>query len=168
MQLDEYKNMPYDELKNKLSNKYYKERYFNELMVRDYGYTLKDRQCEMVGSSRYPMAKIEPMDLYDDETETMYTVKFGDNSSKLCYAVDQSLGAAKLIHTKKIFQDKTVKNVCIWIILTRYDKLPNAEDGKPDLNSLQMFLFKSRLDNWKKEIRQMGFIPLVRINYATP
>ena len=168
IQLDEYKNMPYNELKNMLSNKYYKERYFNELMVRDYGYTLKDRQCETVGSSRNTMARIEPMDLYNDETETMYTVKFGDNSSKLCYAVDQSLGAAKLIHTKKIFQDKTVKNVCIWIILTRYDKLPNAEDGKPDLNSLHMFLFKSRLDNWKKEIRQMGFIPLVRINYATP
>lgn len=168
IQLDEYKNISYNELKKKLSNKYYKERYFNELMVRDYGYTLKDRQCETVGSSRNTMARIEPMDLYNDETETMYTVKFGDNSSKLCYAVDQSLGAAKLIHTKKIFQDKTVKNVCIWIILTRSDKLPNTEDGKPDLNSLQMFLFKSRLDNWKKEIRQMGFIPLVRVNYATP
>ncbi|HJK33086.1 MAG TPA: TIGR04141 family sporadically distributed protein [Methanocorpusculum sp.] len=164
--LPENASLSEQDLHKILEQKYYTERYFNEAMKREHGYILEDRQLSTVvsHSSQQCPTKVEPMDLWKDET--MYSVKFGKASSTFCYLVDQSLIAAKLIHKKQIYQERTVKKVCIWIVLDRAEELPNTGDGNPDLNSLNMFLFKCKLDNWKKEIRHMGFTPLVRVNYV--
>ena len=41
------------------------------------------------------------------------------------------------------------------------------EDGKPDINRLDMLMLKNRLDQWKKEVRLQGYTPIVYVNYRT-
>jgi len=60
----------------------------------------------------------------------MYTVKFGNSSGKLCYAVDQSLEAIKAYHRGDVRIDAKIENVYLWFILERGD-LP-LMNGVPD------------------------------------
>lgn len=57
-----------------------------------------------------------------------------------------------------------VEKVAVWIVLKRCTHLPEI-DGKPDLSSLKMIMLKNRLDAWKKEVRILGYIPVVYLNY---
>lgn len=41
------------------------------------------------------------------------------------------------------------------------------EDGKPDINRLDMLMLKNRLDQWKKEVRLQGYTPIIYVNYRT-
>ena len=103
------------------------------------------------------------MDLHKDNT--IFTVKFGNSSGKLCYAVDQSLEAIKAYKKRLIdLPGITVREVCIWMVLER-EELPLI-DGTPNLNALDMLILKNKLDLWKKEVRLLGFIPTIRINYV--
>ena len=86
---DDYAGKSETVVKNALKTKYYAERAFNLIRAEDNGFKNFDRNPERVGNS-----KIEEMDLYKDET--MYVVKIGNTSGKLCYAVDQSLTSLKL------------------------------------------------------------------------
>ncbi len=38
-------------------------------------------------------------------------------------------------------------------------------NGKPDISSLKMMMLKNRLDGWKKEVRILGYTPVVYLNY---
>ena len=108
-------------------------------------------------------SKIEAMDLYKENC--MYSVKIGNASSKLCYAVDQSLTSLKMYKAGKLPGIPTIKTVAVWIILERKTHIENSE-GKPDINKLDMLMLKNRLDQWKKEVRLQGFKPLIFINYV--
>lgn len=57
-----------------------------------------------------------------------------------------------------------VTTVVLWLILEREHHI-EGPDGIPDLNRLNMLMFKNRLDQWKKEVRLAGMRPLVYINY---
>lgn len=78
-----------------LKNKYYAERCFNLLRSTKNGFQLFDRI-----ENRAEKSVVEIMDLYKDQT--MFAVKIGCSSSKLCYVVDQSLTSLRLYKHQKL------------------------------------------------------------------
>ena len=38
-------------------------------------------------------------------------------------------------------------------------------DGKPNISELNMLMLKNKIDAWKKEVRLLGYAPIIRINY---
>ena len=147
------------EIREQLQKKYYAERVFNLLMERDYGFENHDRVTVPVGNGTVVI-----MDLF--KAETMFAVKIGSTSGKLCYAVDQSLEALKLYKHNQLDNMPVIKSVAIWFVLDRSRHIEN-EDGKPDINRLDMLMLKNRLDQWKKEVRLQGYTPIVYVNYRT-
>lgn len=147
------------EIREQLQKKYYAERVFNLLMERDYGFENHDRGTVPVGNGT-----VEIMDLYKEET--MFAVKIGGTSGKLCYAVDQSLETLKLYKHNQLNNMPVIKSVVIWFVLDRSGHIEN-EDGKPDINRLDMLMLKNRLDQWKKEVRLQGYTPIIYVNYRT-
>jgi len=146
-----------DEIQKKLKDKYYKEYAYNLLMEEHYKFECLDRFLIQINRS-----KVELADLYKDET--LFSVKIGNASSTLCYAVDQSLTAAKLYKHELKNDLPKVEKMAIWFILDRRLPLKTC-NGKPNINKLEMLSLKNKLDNWKKEIRLLGYTPLIRINY---
>ena len=155
---DDYAGKSETVVKNALKTKYYAERAFNLIRAEDNGFKNFDRNPERVGNS-----KIEEMDLYKDET--MYVVKIGNTSGKLCYAVDQSLTSLKLYKSGNLHGMPEIHRAVLWLVLDR----GHIEDanGKPDLSRLKMLMLKNRLDQWKKEVRLMAIRPLIYINYRS-
>lgn len=140
-----------------LKRKYYAERVFNTLREENDGFQNFDRIEERVGKST-----VELMDLYKDKT--MYAVKIGNSSSKLCYAVDQSISSLRLYKHDLLENMPEIDNVAIWLVLERKTKI-NEKNGQPNLNELDMLMLKNKLDIWKKEVRILGYTPLVYVNY---
>lgn len=102
------------------------------------------------------------MDLYKDRT--MFAVKIGNSSAKLSYAVEQSISSTKMYKHKKLIDMPEIDNVVVWIILKHHKHLPLIND-KPDLSKLRMIMLKNRLDSWKKEVRLLGYKPVIYLNY---
>ena len=146
-------------IKKSLKRKYYAERAFNLIRESQDEFQNFDRTTDGVGG-----AKVEAMDLYKDEM--MLTVKIGNTSGKLCYAVDQSLTSLKLYKKGELPGMPKVTTVVLWLILERERHIEGPDDI-PDLNQLNMLMLKNRLDQWKKEVRLAGMKPLVYINYRT-
>lgn len=155
--LEEYSSLSIEEIKERISRKYYRELYFNNILEDQHGYINFDRSLDSLDKH-----KLEVMDLYKENT--MYTVKFGNSSSKLCYAVDQSLEAIKAYQRGEVISDIQINNVCLWLVLNR-NPLPLIGD-MPDLNQLKMLILKNKLDHWKKEVRLLGKHPIININYV--
>lgn len=162
--LDEARNDPDNagksdtEIIKVLKKKYYAERAFNMIMERDHSFENFDREENSVCG-----AKIEIMDLYKDRT--MYAVKIGNSSAKLCYAVDQSISSLKLYKHRLLEKMPEIDTVAIWLVLEHRNHI--EDNGVPDINALDMLMLKNRLDHWKKEVRLQGFKPLIYINYRT-
>ena len=93
----------------------------------------------------------------------MFAVKVGNASSKLCYAVDQSLTALRLYKHNLLTGMPKIDSAAIWLILER--KTHIEEDGVPNINLLEMLLLKNKIDQWKKEVRLQGLKPIIYINY---
>lgn len=151
-----YKELVDEKIKEIIKKKYYAERAFNLLRVRD-DFVNYDRNTRS-----YAGAQIELMDLY--KNETMYAVKIGNASSTLCYAVDQSIGSLKMYKHNTLTGMPLIKNVAVWLILKRQPLDMNGK-GEPDLNKLNMIMLKTKLDSWKKEVRLQGLNPIIYINY---
>lgn len=105
------------------------------------------------------------MDLYKDET--MYAVKIGNSSGKICYVADQSSTSLKTYKSTPKAERLKIQNVALWIVLKRKTNLPDDPDnpGKPDITKLKMLMLKNKIDSWKKQVRVMGFTPIIYINY---
>ncbi|MEK5175533.1 DUF6119 family protein [Heyndrickxia sp. FSL W8-0496] len=153
-----YQGLSDEKIKEKLKKKYYSEKYYNLNLQEKFGFTNYDRNFTRVGT-----ATVEEMDLYKDGT--IYAVKIGNSSGKLSYVVDQSLQTLKIFKHNLSENQFEIKDIGLWIILDRRTNLPIIE-GKPDLNHLDMLILKNKLDYWKKEVRLMGYIPVIRINYV--
>ncbi|MGE6229874.1 DUF6119 family protein [Paenibacillus chitinolyticus] len=154
---DDYKDLDDSKLRKSIAQKHYTERYYNDWLV-ELGFTNFDRELEAIGKH-----KLEAMDLFKDNS--MYAVKFGKSSGKLCYAVDQSIEAIKAFHRGDIKLDVKIENVYLWLVLERKGELPLI-DGKPDITELNMLILKNKLDQWKKEVRLLGYRPKIKINYT--
>lgn len=155
----QYNGKAEDEVKKALKRKYYAERAYNLLRAQENGFQNYDRDDVTVEGY-----KIETMDLYKDEM--MCAVKIGNASSKLCYAVDQSLTALKLYKKGKLPNIPKISTVVLWFVLEKQAHIEDAV-GRPQLNQLDMLMLKNRLDQWKKEVRLQGFTPMIYINYRT-
>ncbi len=155
--LEEYKNLTDSEIYKKIKNKYYAERVFNNVMEERYGFENYDRCQDKIGRD-----KIELMDLYKDKT--MFAVKIGNSSSKLSYAVEQSVSSTKAYKHKLLTNMPMIENIAVWIILKDHKHLPLIND-QPDITKLEMIMLKNRLDSWKKEVRLLGYKPVVYVNY---
>lgn len=152
-----YSNQSKSKVIASLKKIHYAERAFNEIMARDNGFINYDRVQTRIGKS-----DIEAMDLYKDGC--MYAVKIGNSSSKLCYAIDQSLTSLKMYKAGNLPSIPTITTVAIWLILERTTHIEDSK-GIPQLNELDMLMLKNRLDQWKKAVRLQGFRPLIMINY---
>lgn len=155
---NEYDGKTEEQIKVKIKNKYYAERYYNIMLEESYGFENYDRKESRIGT-----ADIEIMDLYKDNT--IFAVKIGSSSGKLCYVVDQSIQALKVYKHNLVVEKPPVNNVAIWLVLDRANQL-NLIDGKPDINQLDMLILKNKLDSWKKEVRVLGYKPIIYINYV--
>ena len=157
MHNEEYIGLSKEQIFNKIERKYYRERAYNMIMCEKFGFTCYDRVGSSVGGEI-----VELMDLYKDEV--IYAVKIGNTSSTLCYAVDQSTTALKLYKHRGLENMPTAKRFAVWLLLDRRNRL-NLVNGRPDINELAMMSLKNKLDAWKKEVRILGYAPVVMINY---
>ena len=155
--LPKYAGKSPDEIRKSIKKKYYAERVFNNVMEEKYQFVNYDREIDTLNGE-----KIELMDLYKDKC--MYAVKIGESSAKLSYAVDQSISSIMMYKHKELEHMPEVKTVVVWILLKRKDHLPER-NGKPELNQLKMLTLKNRLDEWKKEVRVLGYTPIIWLNY---
>ncbi|NLK11101.1 MAG: TIGR04141 family sporadically distributed protein [Staphylococcus equorum] len=155
---NEYKGETESQIRGKIKRKYYAERYYNIMLTENYGFENYDRVNSTIGT-----ANIELMDLYKDNT--IFAVKIGKSSSKLCYVVDQSIQALKAYKHNLIEEKPQLMNVAVWLVLDRVNQL-NVIDGKPDINELDMLILKNKLDSWKKEVRVLGYKPIIYVNYV--
>ncbi len=155
---DEYVGKAERQIREKIKKKYYAERYYNIMLAENYEFENYDRIVSRIGT-----ADIELMDLYKDNT--IFAVKIGSSSGKLCYVADQSLQALKAYKHNLVTEKPPVSNVAIWIVLDRTNQL-NLIDGKPDINELDMLILKNKLDSWKKEVRILGYKPIIYVNYV--
>ena len=157
-----FKGLNEKEIYEKLKNKYYAERCFNMLREND-GFKNYDREMDAIGGKE----KIEAMDLFCEENNTILAVKIGNSSGKLSYVVDQSLTALNAYKhnlndiKKKI---KSIEQVGIWIILDKKDKLP-IKNNKHDICQLKMLTLKNKINHWAKEVRLQGYKPIIYLNY---
>lgn len=155
----EYKDETEEKIRKSVENKYYAERVFNILRIDD-GFENFDRGTRQVGTAR-----IETMDLYKNGGY-VFAVKIGKTSGKLCYAVDQSLAFLKAYKHNEFPDIPEVTTIALWFVLESHSHIEN-EEGKPDINKLDMFVLKNKLDQWKKEVRLLGLRPLIYVNYRT-
>lgn len=153
----EYTGLSNAVIEKKIKDKYYAERVFNNVLEEQFGFENHDRDSEETGAG-----KIELMDLYKDET--MFAVKIGNSSAKLSYVVEQSISSTRMYKHHLLPNMPKVKQIAVWIVLKRQRKLPTV-NGKPDISALKMIMLKNRLDAWKKEVRLLGYNPIVYLNY---
>lgn len=156
---EDFRDLGDEAVRKKIKQKYYKERYFNNWIVETGdSFVNFDRDLDTIGGHR-----VEVMDLH--KGNSMYAVKFGKASGKLCYAIDQSIEAIKAYHRGDVKIDSRIENVYLWLVLER-GALPTMEDGTPDISSLNLLILKNKIDQWKKEVRLLGYRPRIKINYA--
>lgn len=153
----EYIGLSEQEVMEKIKDKYYAERAFNNILSEQYGFQNHDRDSDETGAG-----KIELMDLYKDGT--MYAVKIGNSSAKLSYVVEQSISSTRMYKHDLLPNMPKIDKIAVWIVLKRRTRLPEV-NGKPDLSSLKMIMLKNKLDVWKKEVRILGYTPVVYLNY---
>ena len=151
-----YKGKSVDEVKKSLRSKYYAERCYNLIREQEGHFKCYDREDINSG--------FEKMDLFEQETNTMFAVKFGKSSSGLCYAIDQSLTSLKKYKHGEIPDIPSISRVGLWFVLEKKEHLA-AVNNKVDLTDLNMLMLKNRIDQWKKEVRLAGYIPIIYINY---
>jgi len=148
-----------EKIRESLKKKYYAERCFNLMREQEGLFSNYDRVDTTTG--------FEKMDLYENNTATMFAVKKGKASSDLCYAVDQSLTALKKYKHGEIPDMPPISNVGLWFILERTGHLSTDAQNNVDLSSLDMLMLKNRIDQWKKEVRLSGYKPIIYINYRS-
>lgn len=155
--LSEYMGLSEGEIRKKIKDKYYAERVYNNVLSEKYGFENHDRSNDVTDAG-----KIELMDLYKERS--MCAVKIGNSSAKLSYVVEQSISSLKMYKHNLLPDMPEIDNVVVWIVLKNHKHLPIIEN-KPDLSKLGMVMLKNRLDSWKKEVRLLGYKPIIYLNY---
>ncbi|WP_413826205.1 TIGR04141 family sporadically distributed protein [Methanobrevibacter sp. UBA337] len=145
------------------------EGHFNEYLSKCHGFKCFHEENYVYGNST-----IEVMDLYKDKT--MYIVKMGGSSSKLCYAIDQSLMSIEYLEDSKNLEktsgknDKKlpndIENVCLWLIFERENPF-TFKDEHPNLNEYNGILFKQKLVFWDQEVRLKRYNTQIMVNYKS-
>lgn len=135
---------------------WYREKYLNDLLEKNYGYKNFDRNF-----IQYDNSTVEFADLIKDDA--FYFVKIG-KPQKLNYVIDQSLNALRIIQRNNfcvpLSQKKNaqVKQFVLWIFLANKKKIARVSQ----LNSL---IFQMKLAQWRKEVLLAGLKPIIKLSY---
>lgn len=140
---------------NKNPKQWYREKYLNSLLEKNFNYLNYDRDFY-----NYEKIAVEFADLI--KGSTFYFVKIG-KPQKLNYVVDQSLSALKVFqHTGLTIKNNNKKisltKFTLWIFLERKTEIKKIIE----INSL---IFLMKLANWRKEILLAGLEPELKISY---
>ena len=135
--------------------KYYRERYLNILLEKDYKYQNYDRT-----PFKYEKITVEYADLIKDD-EFIF-VKIG-KPQKLNYVIDQSLNALKILQRTGFIltvdgKNKSIKKMTLWLFIERTSNINKITD-------IRSLIFLMKLANWRKEILLSGLTPSIRIGY---
>ena len=152
-----YKQKSDSDLKTLMKKKYYKELVFNKLMEDTGNYENGDRSLVKVDGTR-----IEIDDLYKDQT--IYAVKIGNSSSKLCYVVDQLDLSMRLIKNHEINYPHNVSTMSLVLIIDKKENYPDGDDVF-DITQLGYLALKNAINNWQKNARLLCYTPKVIIGY---
>jgi len=133
----------------------YDETAFNDERVERDGFKNGHKNLESIEGH-----KVEMMDLYKDNI--IYFVKIGE-PNKMAYVIDQALNTVKILkNTQEVVEvnkeSVEVKSICLWIILDKKSKIEK-------LSQVKSLIFKMKLVDWKKEIMDAGYTPMININY---
>jgi hypothetical protein len=143
-----------------LENKFYEETFIKESGLIDYlieKHWYENGHLEMKRMVQY---NVEPFDLYKDNT-CFFIKKWV--LQKLWYVIDQSITTIKYIKEckKKIYLNKVEKKIDKMCLRLLYDKKKQITN----LKEIKSFIFKIKVDNWKKECRESWIEPMVYITY---
>lgn len=152
-----YEQKSDSDLKTLIKKKYYKELVFNKLMEDTGNYQNGDRSLVKVDGTR-----IEIDDLYKDQT--IYAVKIGNSSSKLCYVVDQMDLSMRLIKNHEINYPHNVSTISLVLIIDKKENYPDGDDVF-DITQLGYLALKNAINNWQKNARLLCYAPKVIIGY---
>ncbi|AUX45905.1 uncharacterized protein SOCE26_074050 [Sorangium cellulosum] len=135
--------------------KYYRERYLNELLESKFNYINHDRSFQL-----FERATVEITDLLKDDT--IYIVRIG-KPRKLSYAIDQAAASIRVLerqgfHVPVNRRKQTVRKICLWLFLERQKKIARISE----INSL---IFLMKLANWRKAVLLSGLQAEVRVSY---
>lgn len=147
-----------EERKNKLVKVFYNERVYNVIKHKELGLELGDRKNLILPNN----SKIEIDDMHNNDS--LFAVKIGDSSSKLCFVVNQMSIAMKAIRDQKIAYDKSKKNLFIVLIIKYQDSFPK-ENCSFNFNKIKLLALKQSIDEWQKNARKQNFNPKVIIGY---
>ncbi|KYG03008.1 hypothetical protein BE21_53725 [Sorangium cellulosum] len=135
--------------------KYYRERYLNELLEKQFKYVNRDRSFQL-----FERATVEITDLL--KGDTLYVVKIG-KPQKLSYAIDQATASIRVLE-RQGFQvpvnrsKQRVRKICLWFFFERQKKITRISE----INSL---IFLMKLANWRKAVLLSGLQAEVRVSY---
>lgn len=146
-----------DEIKNLLKKSNYKELVYNKLMAENFGYENGDRSLVKIDGS-----KVEIDDLY--KNHTIYAVKIGNSSSKLCYVVDQMDLSMRLIKSGEINYAHDVNTIALVLIIDKKDNYPIGNEAF-DISKLKYLALKNAINNWQKNARVLWYNPKIIIGY---
>lgn len=143
-------------LPNEERSKWYKEKYFNEIQMKKYGFNKFDREIGL-----FDKYKLEFTDLYKDDT--LFFVKIGI-PQKLGYVMDQSLAVVNYLQQNKgIIQIGEnllrPKKICLWLILDRKIEIKRITD-------LKSFIFLMKLNEWRRRVENARYVPQVIVSYV--
>ncbi|MGK0551974.1 DUF6119 family protein [Enterococcus faecalis] len=159
-----YQGKTEEQIKKSIKNRYYKEFFYNTWLAETNSH-FKNYDTKL---AKLPdKTVIEVADIHCQASHTLFAVKIGNTSSKLSYAITQSIASLEAIKIKSIKFEKDLDRIGLWIVLDMKNKLPEVESGKPDINALEMFVFKNYLDSWKKFVLHQSKQPILHINYIT-
>lgn len=135
--------------------KYYRERYLNDVVMPRFGYQNHDRQFDL-----FENATVEIADL--TKGDTVYVVKLG-NIHTLGYAIDQASAALKVLERKSFLlpiqgQPRPIKEICLWLFFDRQTQITRLSD----VNSL---IFLMKLASWRKAMLLSDVKAEIRISY---
>jgi len=127
---------------------------FNNERAYQNNYQILHRSLDSI-DSRF---KVEMADLYKDSV--LYFIKKG-TPQKLSYVIDQATNTNAALQHNLIQQPGIViKALCLWLILERQTKIPK-------LSNINSLIFQMKLVEWKKAVVNAGYMPQIKLNYAT-
>ena len=96
--------------------------------------------------------------------QTIYAVKIGNSSSKLCYVVDQMDLSMRLIKNHEINYPYNVSTMSLVLIIDKKENYPDGDDVF-DITQLRYLALKNAINNWQKNARLLCYTPKVIIGY---
>lgn len=136
------------------------EDYFNDNLSQNHGYINTHKNSINLINKKGGTFTVELMDLFKDNT--LFFVKAG-TPQKLNYVIDQSISSIKLLQNNTanvVIADieHKVSSICLWIIIDRVTDIST-------LSAINSIIFLMKLADWRKQVNDAGYKPIIFVNY---